>query len=44
MIQWVKDLGRTLDYLEARDDIDSERLAYYAFSHGAVYGPTRRLT
>ncbi len=38
-IQWFKDLGRTLDYLEARDDIDSERLAYYGFSTGSVYGP-----
>ncbi len=38
-IQWSKDVGRTLDYLEARDDIDSERLAYYSFSTGSVYGP-----
>lgn len=38
-IQWFKDVGRTLDYLETRDDIDTVRLAYYSFSTGAVYGP-----
>lgn len=36
---WSKDLSRTLDYLEQRDDIDSGRVAYYGFSAGAVYGP-----
>jgi len=36
---WSKDLARTLDYLEQRDDIDAERTAYYGFSAGAVYGP-----
>jgi serine/threonine protein kinase/cephalosporin-C deacetylase-like acetyl esterase len=39
VIQWAKDLGRSLDYLETRDDIDPERLAYYGFSLGARYGP-----
>jgi predicted Ser/Thr protein kinase/predicted esterase len=39
VIMWSKDLGRTLDYLETRDDIDSTRLGYYGFSLGAVYGP-----
>jgi hypothetical protein len=39
MIMWSKDLGRTIDYLETRDDIDHERLAYYGFSAGAIYGP-----
>jgi hypothetical protein len=39
MIMWSKDLGRTIDYLETRDDIDHERLAYYGFSSSAVYGP-----
>jgi hypothetical protein len=28
MIMWSKDLGRTLDYLEMRQDIDSMKLAY----------------
>lgn len=36
---WSKDLGRTLDYLEERDDIDAGRIAYYGFSVGAVQGP-----
>jgi predicted esterase len=38
LIQWSKDLGRSLDYLETRPDIDSERIAYYGLSLGAVYG------
>jgi dienelactone hydrolase len=32
VIQWSKDLGRTIDYLETRSDIDSEQLAYYVLS------------
>jgi eukaryotic-like serine/threonine-protein kinase len=39
MIQWSKDLGRTIDYLETRSDIDAKRLGYYGFSAGAIYGP-----
>jgi tRNA A-37 threonylcarbamoyl transferase component Bud32/predicted esterase len=39
MISYAKDLGRTIDYLETREDIDAERLAYYGFSLGAVIGP-----
>jgi hypothetical protein len=39
MIMWSKDLARTIDYLETRDDLDHERIAYYGFSSGAVYGP-----
>jgi dienelactone hydrolase len=38
-IHWSKDLGRTLDYLTSRSDIDSERLAFYGFSLGAGVGP-----
>ncbi|MCM2268787.1 MAG: SUMF1/EgtB/PvdO family nonheme iron enzyme, partial [Thermoanaerobaculia bacterium] len=38
LIQWSKDLGRSIDYLESRPDIDRERLAYYGLSLGAVYG------
>jgi formylglycine-generating enzyme required for sulfatase activity/DNA-binding winged helix-turn-helix (wHTH) protein/dienelactone hydrolase len=37
--QWAKDLGRSIDYLETRKDIDSNRLAYYGLSLGAVWGP-----
>ncbi|HSF18640.1 MAG TPA: protein kinase [Vicinamibacteria bacterium] len=39
MILWSKDLGRTLDYLETREDIDSARRAYVGFSFGAWRGP-----
>jgi predicted esterase len=39
VILWSKDLGRSIDYLETRKDIDSGRLAFYGFSLGAVYGP-----
>jgi DNA-binding winged helix-turn-helix (wHTH) protein/dienelactone hydrolase len=38
-LQWSKDLGRSLDYLETRKDIDSERLAYVGNSMGAFVGP-----
>ncbi|MEE9184744.1 MAG: SUMF1/EgtB/PvdO family nonheme iron enzyme, partial [Acidimicrobiia bacterium] len=39
MIHWSKDIGRTIDYLETRPDIDHGKLAYYGFSGGAVDGP-----
>lgn len=39
VIAWSKDLGRTLDYLETRKDIDSTKLAYFGLSLGAVRGP-----
>ena len=39
MIAWSKDVGRTIDYLETRDDIDTERLAYLGFSWGGAMGP-----
>jgi len=35
IVQWSKDLGRTIDYLESRSDFDSDKLAYYGFSMGA---------
>jgi dienelactone hydrolase len=39
VITWSKDLGRALDYLETRTDIDHGAIAYYGFSLGAQYGP-----
>jgi dienelactone hydrolase len=39
MIAWSKDLGRAIDYLETRKDIQSERLAYYGISWGAEVAP-----
>jgi cephalosporin-C deacetylase-like acetyl esterase len=38
MIMWGKDLARSIDYLESRDDIDSERIAYYGLSWGGAMG------
>ena len=39
MIQIGKDLRRTVDYLATREDIDSDRLAFYGLSWGAYIGP-----
>ncbi len=39
MIQMGKDLRRTVDYLETREDIDSGKLAYYGLSWGGNLGP-----
>jgi serine/threonine protein kinase/formylglycine-generating enzyme required for sulfatase activity/dienelactone hydrolase len=38
-ILMAKDLRRSIDYLETRQDIDTERMAYYGFSWGAALGP-----
>jgi serine/threonine protein kinase len=38
-IQIGKDLRRTIDFLETREDIDSDRLVYYGLSWGASLGP-----
>jgi len=38
LVQDVKDFRRSIDYLETRPDIDSERLAYYGMSWGANMG------
>jgi dienelactone hydrolase len=35
VVQWSKDLGRTIDYLETRRDIDAGKLGYYGLSAGA---------
>lgn len=39
IIQWSKDVQRTIDYLETRDDIDTSKIAFMGLSLGAVYGP-----
>jgi formylglycine-generating enzyme required for sulfatase activity/dienelactone hydrolase len=36
VIAWSKDLGRSLDYLETRSDIDRGKLAYYGLSMGSI--------
>ena len=38
LIQVGKDFKRSVDYLETRDDIDAERLAYYGMSWGGRLG------
>jgi len=39
VIQWSKDLGRSLDYLETRSDITMDRLGYFGISWGASTAP-----
>ena len=38
VIMWGKDLARTIDYLETRNDIDVDKLAFAGFSWGGVMG------
>ncbi len=37
--KWVQDLGRTIDYLESRGDVDAENVAYMGLSLGSVTAP-----
>jgi eukaryotic-like serine/threonine-protein kinase len=36
--QYIKDLRRTVDYLETRQDVDKTKLAFYGYSWGARIG------
>jgi eukaryotic-like serine/threonine-protein kinase len=38
VIYWSKDLGRTLDYIESRGELDHEKIGYVGFSWGAAEG------
>jgi len=38
VVMWGKDVSRAIDYLEQRDDIDSDKLGYFGTSWGAVLG------
>ncbi len=38
-IHWVKEIMRSLDYLETRPDIDHEKVAFLGLSMGARIGP-----
>jgi serine/threonine protein kinase/cephalosporin-C deacetylase-like acetyl esterase len=38
VVEWAKDLGRSVDYLESRPDIDHGKLAYDGYSWGAAMG------
>jgi dienelactone hydrolase len=35
VVQWSKDLGRTIDYLETRPDMDAAKVGYYGLSMAA---------
>lgn len=39
VVMWVKDIKRSVDYLESRSDISTDGLAYYGISWGAAMGP-----
>jgi len=39
MIAWGKDIGRSIDYLQSRSDIDANKTAYYGVSWGGMIGP-----
>ncbi|MBI4429057.1 MAG: protein kinase, partial [Ignavibacteriales bacterium] len=39
MIAWGKDIGRSIDYLQSRSDIDAKKVAYYGVSWGGMMGP-----
>ena len=39
MSWWYKDLARTIDYLETRKDINTEKIAYLGHSMGAHNAP-----
>jgi dienelactone hydrolase len=38
-IAWAKDLGRSLDYLETRKEIDATKVAYFGDSMGGMEAP-----
>jgi dienelactone hydrolase len=39
VVRWINALRRSIDYLETRDDIDIEKLAFYGYSWGGHLGP-----
>jgi dienelactone hydrolase len=38
-LQWSKDLGRSIDYLETRSDLDAAKLGFFGHSVGAAMAP-----
>jgi dienelactone hydrolase len=40
LLQWSKDVQRSIDYLETRPEIDARKLAFYAISYSASVSPT----
>jgi formylglycine-generating enzyme required for sulfatase activity/dienelactone hydrolase len=39
VIQWVSELRQSINYLETRDDVARERIAYQGISNGAIWAP-----
>ncbi len=39
VLDWSKDLDRTLDYIETRKDIRTDRIGYYGISWGSALAP-----
>lgn len=39
MVMWSKDVGRSIDYLHTRPDIDKNKIGYMGLSWGAAVGP-----
>jgi formylglycine-generating enzyme required for sulfatase activity/dienelactone hydrolase len=39
VIAWYKDVARTIDYLETRPDLKTDKLAYYGLSWGSAIAP-----
>jgi tRNA A-37 threonylcarbamoyl transferase component Bud32 len=40
LLQWSKDVQRSIDYLETRPEIDTKKLAFYGISYSAAVSPT----
>jgi tRNA A-37 threonylcarbamoyl transferase component Bud32/dienelactone hydrolase len=38
VVMWAKDLSRSIDYLETRNDIDADKIAYFGYSWGSTLG------
>jgi dienelactone hydrolase len=38
VVQWSKDVARSIDYLETRSDIAADKIGYYGVSWGATMG------
>ena len=38
LIEWIKDLSRSIDYLETRTDIDTNKIGFYGVSWGGALG------
>ena len=38
VVAWAKDIGRTIDYLGTRSDIDTSKIAYFGWSWGGMMG------